>query len=127
MDREFLESLELGEEAVTAILAEADKELQGHKAEISSLKLQHGVELAIHKAGGRSVKAISALLDMDSIAGSEDTQKALADALSQLKKESGYLFESPQAPQYARFTGVKEMAPAAPATLAGALRERMRK
>ena len=127
MDKAFLESLELGEDAVAAILAEAEKQQECHKAELSSLKLQHGVELAIHKAGGRSVKAISALLDLDSIAKSEDTQKALNDALSHLKKESGYLFESQQVPKYARFTGVKETAPSAPATLAGALRERMRK
>ena len=57
----------------------------------------------------------------------ENREQALEEALSQLKKESGYLFESSQAPKFARFTGVKETVPAAPATLAGALRERMRK
>ena len=127
MERAFLENLQLPEETVDAILAEHGKAVENHQAEISSLKLQHGVELAIHKAGGRSVKAISALLDLEGIAQSEDMEKALEESLSQLKKESGYLFETPQPPKYARFTGVKENAPAAPATLAGALRERMRK
>ncbi len=125
--REFLQQLELSEETVESILAEQGKVMERHKEEISALKLQHGVELAIHKAGGRSVRAISALLDLDSIRQSEDVEKALEESLSQLKKDSGYLFESQQAPRYARFTGVRENAPAAPATLAGALRERMRK
>ena len=127
MEREFLESLELSEEAVNAILAEQEKTVQNHQAELSALRLQHGVEMAIHKAGGRSVKAITALLDMDAIGKSQDVEKALEAAISQLKKDSGYLFETPQIPKYARFTGVKETVPAAPATLAGALRERMRK
>ena len=127
MEREFLESLELPEAAVDAILAEQEKTISGHQAEISSLKLQNSVELAILKAGGRSVKAISALLDMDSIRESQEPEKAVEAALSQLKKESGYLFEGQKPPQFARFTGVKENAPCAPATLAGALRERMHK
>lgn len=127
MERDFLEGLEIPEEAVNAILAEQEKSLESHKAEISAMKLQHGLELAVQKAGGRSVKAISALLDMDAIGKSEDVEKALEAAISQLKKDSGYLFEAVQPPKYARFTGVKETVPAAPATLAGALRERMRK
>ena len=127
MDKEFLESLELSEEAVAAILAESEKQQESHRAELEGLRLQHSVETAIHKAGGRSVKAISALLDMDAISGSENREQALEEALVALKKDSGYLFEGPQAPKFARFTGVKETAPAAPATLAGALRERMRK
>lgn len=125
--REFLESLNLEEDAVTAILQEQEKLQQSHQAEISALKLQHSVENAIFRAGGRNVKAISALLDMEAIAGSDDQEKELEVALKALKKDSGYLFESQQVPKYARFTGVKETAPAAPATLAGALRERMRK
>lgn len=127
MERAFLESLELNEEAVNAILAEAQKTEESHKAEISSLKLQHSVASAIHKAGGRSVKAITALLDLESIRGSEDWDKELETALAALKKDSGYLFESAQPPKFAPFTGVKDNTPSAPATLAGALRERMRK
>lgn len=127
MERDFLESLELGEEVINAILAENQKVADSHKAELSALKLQHGLELAVQKAGGRSVKAISAMLDMDAIGKSEDVEKALETAISQLKKDSGYLFETAQIPRYARFTGVKETVPSAPATLAGALRERMRK
>ena len=125
--REFLESLQLPEEAVDAILAEQEKAQQSHQAEIAALKLQHGVETAIRSAGGKSVKAISALLDMDSIRESENVDKALEDALSQLKKDSGYLFEGGAVPKYAPFTGRKENATSAPVTLAGALRERMGK
>lgn len=125
--QEFLEGLGLSEEVVSAILAEQEKSVQSHQAELSALKLQHAVEVAIHRAGGRSVKAISALLDLEGIENSEDMEKSLEDAIGQLKKDSGYLFEAAQAPKYARFTGVKENTPSAPATLAGALRERMRK
>lgn len=125
MDREFLEGLGMDAQAVDAVLQAHEKVLQAHGEQVAALKLEHQVSEAVHLAGGRNVKAISALLDLDSIAGSEDPASALEAALSQLKKDSGYLFYTERPPRYAPFTGAQE--PAAPQknTLAGALRERM--
>ena len=125
MEREFLEAISVGEqplpeEAVEAILAQ-------HRAELDRLRLSHAVESAVWKAGGRNLKAISALLDLDAIGAAEDVNGALDTALQALKKDSGYLFETPTPPPYARFTGSVQPAEQAPATLAGALRERMKK
>lgn len=126
MEREFLESLGMDPQAVEAVLEEHQKTVQAHQAQVAALQLEHQVSEAVHKAGGRSVKAISALLDMETISKSEDVATALAEALSALKKDSGYLFQSAMPPQYARFTGTQDMT-ARPTTLAGALRERMRR
>lgn len=125
MEKEFLEALGMEPQAVEAVLAEHEKTVQAHQAELAALQLQHQVSEAVHAAGGRNVKAISALLDMDAIRGSEQVENALKDALEALKKDNGYLFGG-QVPRYAPFTGAQEQ-PVKATTLAGALRERMKR
>lgn len=126
MEREFLEGLGMDPQAVEAVLQEHQRTVQAHQAQVAALQLERQVSEAVLGAGGRSVKAISALLDLDAIRESEDVGAALQEALTALKKDSGYLFQTPMPPQYARFTGSRELPPKA-TTLAGALRERMRK
>ena len=126
MDKEFLENLGMDDQAVEAVLQAHNQVVQEHQAQLAALQLQHQVSEAVQQAGGRSVKAICALLDMDTIANSEDVPGALENALKELKQESGYLFQAPAPPQYARFTGTQEL-PQKATTLAGALRERMKK
>ncbi len=148
MKREFLQSFKVGEqplpkEIIDAIMAQNGQDIQqakqasevweekynraltSHAAELDRLRLQATVDSAVVKAGGRSVKAITALLDMDAIAASQDVPAALDAALQDLKAESGYLFEAPTPPQFARNTGAPMGERTQPATLAGALRERM--
>lgn len=125
MKREFLESLKIGEEGLPEEVMEAI--LGEHGKAVKKLQLEHAVETAAAKAGGRNLKAITALLDMDEISESGDMLGAVEQAMQQLKKENGYLFESQTPPPYARFTGARETANNEPQTLAGALRERMKK
>ena len=126
MEREFLENLCAGEQALTAEAVDAI--LQQHEKELFSLRLNAAVETAVSKAGGRNLKAITALLDMATIGSAEDLSGELDKALQQLKKDNGYLFEDPTPPPYAAMAGAAQpRSPQAPKTLAGALRERMRK
>ncbi len=126
MEREFLENLRVGEQALSDEVMDAI--LQQHEKELSSLRLHSAVETAISKAGGRNLKAITALLDMDTISGAEDVAGELEKAIGQLKKDSGYLFEETTPPPYAALAGAAQpRSPQTPKTLAGALRERMRK
>ena len=125
MDRAFLEGLALEPAVIDAILQAHDKVVQAHTQQLAQVQLQQQVSEAVLGAGGRNVKAISALLDLDTIGKSEDVGAALADAIGALKKDSGYLFHG-AVPQYARFTGTQEP-PQKATTLAGALRERMKK
>ena len=120
-----MEGLGMDAQAVEAVLAEHQKTVQAHEEQVAALQLQHQVSEAVLCAGGRSVKAISALLDMDAIRGSENVGQALKAAIETLKKDSAYLFGG-QPPRYAPFTGVQET-PVKATTLAGALRERMKK
>ena len=127
MDKEFLEGLGLAPETVAAILAEQEKGMAAHQAALSQLQLDHAVETAVQRHGGRSLKAITALLDLESIGANEDIPSALDKALQQLKKDAGYLFESATPPPYAPFTGAANTPAPKVTTLAGALRERMKK
>ena len=85
----------------------------------------HALDTAIGKAGGRSAKAIRAMLDMTALKESEDLPHAMEEALETLKKESGYLFETAVPPLYAWGTGAWQgTQEKRPTTLAGALKER---
>ena len=121
MNKEFLEGLGLEEAAVEAILAE-------HTAQMTSLQLEHQVAMAIGAAGGKNQTAIAALLDLEELAKAEDVQTAVTQAVTRLKEENGYLFETPQPPRYARATGQADPSTKLePTSLAAALRLRMHK
>lgn len=100
--------------------------LQQHQADMDKMAFDHALETAIARAKGRSVRAITAMLDVDALRESEDPTAAIGQALDDLKKDSGYLFETAQLPPpYARGTGaLTGAADMGPTTLAGALRER---
>ena len=102
-----------------------DQAVADHSKEMESIKFQHTLEQAITGAKGRSARAISALLDVDALRSSEDQATAIKDALENLKKENGYLFDDAGTPPpYAKGTGSGGNQTPATNTLAGALRER---
>ena len=96
-----------------------------HKAELAQLTFQRALDEGIAKARGRNAKAITALLDVDTLKESENQQQAIEAALTALKQESRYLFDGDVPPPYARGTGAYSGAQEKhPTTLAGALREK---
>ena len=88
MDKAFLENL-VGAEAAEAIL-------QAHQQELSALRLEQALNLAVKQAGGRNQKAIRALLDEQAILGAEDMDVAAEAAVAELKRQNGWLFAPPQ-------------------------------
>jgi oligoendopeptidase F len=66
MDQVFLEGLGVSAEVAETIL-------KAHSAAMAEQALQHQVAIAIGQAGGRNHTAISALLDMETLAAAEDT------------------------------------------------------
>lgn len=124
MMRDFLlqmQSRGLPEELIDTIL-------EAHEQTTRQIRMQGMLELAIAQAGGRNLKAITALLDLEGLQEAEDPRIAAEQAVAELKKECGYLFEQAQTPPpYAAGTGVQSQEPAGPVTLADALRERFGK
>ncbi|MBE6943805.1 MAG: hypothetical protein E7453_06040 [Ruminococcaceae bacterium] len=104
-----------------------NKAVADHKAEMAERDFQQKVNTAITGAKGKNAKAISALLDIPALRESKNQDQDIAAALEELKKESGYMFDTETPPPYARGTGTGNPAPAATDTLAGALRERYNK
>ena len=117
MTREFLEELQLSPEVAEAVL-------QAHEKAVQSIRFEQDLDAAIGKLRGRNAKAIKALLDLPAL---QENPDELHTALQTLKKENGYLFENDRPPVYARSTGTNIQQPEAPATLAGALRDRFEK
>ena len=155
MKREFLQGLQVGDmplpkEVIDAIMAENGRDIEAvkahyaesegaasawqekynqainaHQQQLADVVFGHNLEKAILTAKGRNAKAITALLDVDTLKSSEDQQTALEQALQALKQECSYLFQTETPPPYARGTGAA--APEehkSPATLAGALLEK---
>ncbi|MBQ5608509.1 MAG: phage scaffolding protein [Oscillospiraceae bacterium] len=102
-----------------------NRQLDTHRREMSDLIFDHMLEKAILSAKGRNAKAITALLDVDTLKASENQTAALEEALQLLKKDCGYLFQAETPPPYARGTGAATPEEnRSPATLAGALLEK---
>jgi len=97
-----------------------------HEKELRTVKFGHLLSAAITAQKGRSEKAITALLDTEALANSEDVSGAVAQAVGSLRESHPYLFEaSTFPPLYARGTGGgNPLQEEAPATLASALKER---
>ena len=102
-----------------------DQAVEEHEKQLAGITFQNALDNAITASGGRNIKAITALLDTQTLRESEDRQAAIQTALDQLKAEAGYLFQDPTPPPYAWGTGTRNgAAESAPTDLAGALREK---
>ena len=82
-----------------------DKEAE-HQAKLAELEFDGALKDAITAARGRNVKAVRAMLDVDTLRASKNREADIKAALEGLKKDSGYLFESDETPPpYAAGTG----------------------
>ena len=77
---------------------ELSEQMKGKDAEIEKIKSDYAfdaaVKEAIRKASGRNEKAIMALMDMDTLKASKNQAQDIETALTSLKKENDYLFDS---------------------------------
>lgn len=67
-------------------------------AKIADMEFNGLLSAAITGAKGKNAKAISALLDMDTLKGSKNQEADLKTALETLQKENSYLFDAEQTP-----------------------------
>lgn len=76
----------------------ADKETE-HASKIADMEFDSELKAALTASKARNPKAVSALLDVDSLKASKNRDKDIADALEKIKSENDYLFES-ETPQF---------------------------
>ena len=113
------------EEAAKAWEEKYNQALETHKQQLSQMAFEKALGEGIVKARGRNAKAITALLDVETLKESENQADAIEAALEELKRDSRYLFEGDVPPPYARGTGAYNGPQEKhPTTLAGALREK---
>lgn len=84
---------------------QAEQARRTAEEQVAAARFDAKLDTAIGKAGGRSEKAIRALLDLDGLRASADPEEAIAAALEQLEAENGYLFGGAVPPPYAAGTG----------------------
>ena len=78
--------------------AEAAQARKDADERVAAVQFDGKLDAAITAAHGRSAKAIRALLDVDTLKGSDKQDEAITAALAALQKDSGYLFESGETP-----------------------------
>ena len=82
-----------------------------HQKQMADVAFHGALKDAITAAKGRNVKAITALLDVETLKESKNQAEDIKAALEGLKKDSGYLFESEQTPPpYSAGTGSRSFA-----------------
>ena len=101
--------------------------VEEHRKQLADMAFDAAVQEAVSKAHGRSAAAILGVLGaerVETLKGSKNQAKDIADALEDLKKENGYLFDDGRVPPpYSPGTGGINPKPGAePANLADALR-----
>lgn len=90
-------------------LESKDREWQG---KLDAMAFDGKIKDAVTAAGGKSAKAIAALLDLDTLRASKNQDADIKTALEGLKKDSGYLFDDGQIPPpYAPGTGTTQPTP----------------
>lgn len=92
-------------------------------AEIAAQKKSYLVNQALTEAGVRNAKAMTALLDLDSVSVKDDQLVGLSDQLNSLRESDGYMFkeevkpESQPKPSGVQITGGQPNPEGKPATI----------
>lgn len=90
--------------------AKAEQAERDAAAKVAEMEFSSKLSAAITGAKGRNVKAVMALLDLDTLKASKDQEADIKAALEGLKRESGYLFEDTRTPPpYAGGTGTHKL------------------
>lgn len=87
---------------LTGKLSDKDKEWQ---AKLDGMAFDGRIKDAITAAKGRNAKAISALLDVETLRASKNQEADIKAALEAVKKDNSYLFEAETPPPFASGTG----------------------
>lgn len=84
--------------------ANADQQ-KAHEQELSQLKLDNAIDLALSGAKAKNSKAVKAYMDLSKVKLGEDGQlTGFSEQLEALQKSDGYLFDTPQ-PAKHQFVG----------------------
>ena len=82
------------QEKIKTLTADLKKKDADWQAKLDGINFDNAVKEAIQKAGGRSAKAITALLDVEALRVSKNQAADIEKALAGLKESDAYLFES---------------------------------
>lgn len=77
---------------ITRLNGDLTTQKTNYENQIADMKFNSLVDTAINIAGGRSAKAVKAMLDMDTLKASKDQTADINAAIESCKKENSYLF-----------------------------------
>lgn len=91
---------------ITKLTGDLTAQQNAYNQKLSDMEFDHLLDGAITGAKGKNSKAIKALLDIDGLKKSTDRSKDIAAAVSKVKEENGYMFDTEAKPSpYASGTG----------------------
>lgn len=90
-------------------ISELTTQLGNKDSEIEKIKSDYAfdaaLKAAIRSVNGRNEKAITALLDVETLKASKNQENDIKTALENLKKENDYLFQGSRVPKVVSVTG----------------------
>lgn len=80
------------QDEIQRLTGELDTQKTTYEAQIADMEFNSIIDAAISEAGGRSVKAVKAMLDINTLKGSKDQTADIKSAIEKCQKENAYLF-----------------------------------
>lgn len=79
---------------ITTLTADLEKKDTEYQNKIADMEFNSVLEGAITKSGARNIKAVKALLDLDTLKTSKNQADDISKALDEIKSENDYMFTS---------------------------------
>lgn len=79
---------------ITTLTNDLSTQKDNYEKQIADMEFNSVIDEAIRKAGGRSIKAVKAELDLDTIRDSKNQKADIETALNECKEKNGFLFGS---------------------------------
>ena len=92
-------------EKYPALCEKYEKDPQELKNQIEKVKFDMGIDNYLKSQNPKNLKAVKALLDLESIKFDDGLFTGLSEQVQKLKKEEAYLFEGENVPQFTRPVG----------------------
>ena len=86
------------EQQLAALRQQMEEQQNAHNRQLSRMKLDGQLAQLVTEAGGRSLPAVKALLDMDRFLESKEPQQELKEAVEQLRQQQSWLFRQERNP-----------------------------
>lgn len=86
------------EQQLAALRQQLEEQQNVHRQQLARMELDGQLAQLVTEAGGRSLPAVKAMLNLDHLLESEEPQQELKEAVERLRQQQGWLFRQERNP-----------------------------